>query len=238
MSAAKLAEAAKALLTACDTSVYTTDYCGLEVSKHDATQVTAAIEALREALEAKPQPGWCKGCTPESCPGCGEAAPANEPIGYIPADVIPQLAPPRIVLDGVPVFTYQGAGTIPIYAEPVAPAPGEPVAWAISYDGKTPYALWDYGDGALLDLEIKRLGGTWSKMPLYAAAAAPAPAQAQQPLTWDQFVAACEAEYGEDFAPEEFMQASEEEQAEIMRVVRMLERANVIGIAASKKENL
>jgi hypothetical protein len=108
MSTTKLAEAAKALLTACDKSVYTTDYCGLEVSKHDATQVTAAIEALREALEAKP-------------------------------------------------------------------APAEPVAWAISYDGKTPYALWDYGNGALLDLEVKRLGGTWSKMPLYAAPAAPAP---------------------------------------------------------------
>ena len=55
------------------------------------------------------------------------------------------------------------------------PAPAEPVAWAISYDGKTPYALWDYGDGALLDLEIKRLGGTASKMPLYAAPVASAP---------------------------------------------------------------
>jgi hypothetical protein len=68
-----------------------------------------------------------------------------------------------------------------------------------------------------------------------AAPAAPAPAQAQQPLTWDQFVAACEAEYGEDFAPEEFMQVSEEEQAEIMRVARMLERAHGIGISVSKE---
>jgi hypothetical protein len=50
MSTTKLAEAAKALLAACDKSVYTNDYCGLEVSKHDAAQVNAAIEALRAAL--------------------------------------------------------------------------------------------------------------------------------------------------------------------------------------------
>ena len=45
----------------------------------------------------------------------------------------------------------------------------EPVAWAISYDGKTPYKLRDYSDGALLDAEIAHVGGTASKMPLYAA---------------------------------------------------------------------
>jgi hypothetical protein len=75
----------------------------------------------------------------------------------------------------------------PSYAEAEATrikqvAPAEPVAWAISYDGKTPYALWDYGDGALLDLEIKRLGGTASKMPLYAAHAAPAPDPDRLPM--------------------------------------------------------
>jgi hypothetical protein len=43
----------------------------------------------------------------------------------------------------------------------------EPVAWAISYDGKTPYSLYEYGDCALLDLEVKRIGGTACKMPLY-----------------------------------------------------------------------
>lgn len=43
-----------------------------------------------------------------------------------------------------------------------------PVGWAISYDGKTPYALWTEGDGALLDLEIKSQGGTTCKMELYA----------------------------------------------------------------------
>lgn len=43
----------------------------------------------------------------------------------------------------------------------------EPVAWAISYDGVTPYTLWCEGDGALLDCEVKRQGGTTRKMPLF-----------------------------------------------------------------------
>ena len=43
------------------------------------------------------------------------------------------------------------------------------VGRAISYDGgKTPYCLWYEGDGDLLDLEVRRLGGTASKMPLFA----------------------------------------------------------------------
>jgi hypothetical protein len=77
-------------------------------------------------------------------------------------------------------------------AAPAAPAPAEPVAWAISYDGKTPYALWDYGEGALLDLEVKRLGGTASKMPLYAAPVAPAPEQQAEPYTYERQKAAFE----------------------------------------------
>ena len=48
------------------------------------------------------------------------------------------------------------------------PATQPPCAWAISYDdGKTPYTLWHEGDGALLDTEIKRLGGSACKMPIY-----------------------------------------------------------------------
>ncbi len=43
----------------------------------------------------------------------------------------------------------------------------EPVAWAISYDGVTPYTLWHEGDGPLLDCEVKRQGGTTQKMPLF-----------------------------------------------------------------------
>ena len=43
-----------------------------------------------------------------------------------------------------------------------------PAGWAISYDGKTPHALWTAGYGNLLDLEVKRLGGTACKMKLYA----------------------------------------------------------------------
>lgn len=45
----------------------------------------------------------------------------------------------------------------------------EPVAWAISYDGATPCSIWSYGDGALLDLEVRRIGGSASKMPLYTS---------------------------------------------------------------------
>jgi hypothetical protein len=60
MSNDKLTNAAKALLAACDKSVFMDDYLGLVVSKHDAAAVNAAIEALREALEAAPaEPvGW------------------------------------------------------------------------------------------------------------------------------------------------------------------------------------
>ena len=43
-----------------------------------------------------------------------------------------------------------------------------PVGWAISYDGKTPHTLWTAGEGDLLDLEVKRQGGTSCKMALYA----------------------------------------------------------------------
>lgn len=46
-----------------------------------------------------------------------------------------------------------------------------PVGWAISYDGKNPHALWTEGDGDLLDLEVKRQGGTACKMKLYAQVA-------------------------------------------------------------------
>ncbi len=61
-------------------------------------------------------------------------------------------------------------------------AAGEPVAWlAISYDGVSPYKLSEYGDGPLLDLEIKRLGGTARKMYLYTHPQ-PQPAP-REPLT-------------------------------------------------------
>lgn len=50
----------------------------------------------------------------------------------------------------------------------------EPVIWAISYDGVTPYTLWHEGDGPLLDCEVERQGGTTQKMPLFTR---PMPAQ-------------------------------------------------------------
>ena len=58
----------------------------------------------------------------------------------------------------------------------------EPVIWAISYDGVTPYTLWHEGDGPLLDCEVKRQGGTTQKMPLFTAAPAP---QTEEPVATD-----------------------------------------------------
>jgi hypothetical protein len=55
----------------------------------------------------------------------------------------------------------------------------EPNGWAISYDGKTPYAIWPEGDGPLLDLEVKRQGGTCCKLPIYTTP--PAAQQEHEP---------------------------------------------------------
>lgn len=71
--------------------------------------------------------------------------------------------------------------------EALAQPQQEPVAWAISYDGKTPYAIWPDGDGALLDLEVKRQGGTTCKLPLYTFP------PARKPLTDEQIDAAVKA---------------------------------------------
>jgi hypothetical protein len=54
-----------------------------------------------------------------------------------------------------------------------------PNGWAISYDGKTPYAIWPEGDGPLLDLEVKRQGGTCCKLPIYTTP--PAAQQEHEP---------------------------------------------------------
>ena len=63
----------------------------------------------------------------------------------------------------------------PLYTTPPA-TQHEPNGWAISYDGKTPYAIWPEGDGPLLDLEVKRQGGTCCKLPIYTTPPAqPAP---------------------------------------------------------------
>jgi hypothetical protein len=59
----------------------------------------------------------------------------------------------------------------------------EPNGWAISYDGKTPYAIWPEGDGPLLDLEVKRQGGTCCKLPIYTTPPAQ-PAPVQEPVAW------------------------------------------------------
>jgi hypothetical protein len=66
-------------------------------------------------------------------------------------------------------YTHQGEKAITAIKQALAAQP-EPNGWAISYDGKTPYAIWPEGDGPLLDLEVKRQGGTCCKLPIYTAA--------------------------------------------------------------------
>lgn len=55
-----------------------------------------------------------------------------------------------------------------IAAEKEAQEKQEPVIWAIGYGGK-PLCLWEGGNGALLDLEVKRQGGDCQKMALCLA---------------------------------------------------------------------
>lgn len=52
----------------------------------------------------------------------------------------------------------------------------------------------------------------------------------RKPMTWDQFVAAAKAEWPEEGESDEFCKCTPEEQQEIMRVVRMVERAHMIGV--------
>ena len=85
-------------------------------------------------------------------------------IKELDADRETALAPLQIALDEVSRLRAQLAEI----------EKREPVAWAISYDGVTPYTLWCEGDGALLDCEVKRQGGTTRKMPLFTR---PIPAQ-------------------------------------------------------------
>lgn len=59
----------------------------------------------------------------------------------------------------------------------------EPVAWAVSYDGKTPYTFWHKGQDEVLDLEVQRLGGSACKMPLYTAPQPKAEPSIKQELT-------------------------------------------------------
>jgi hypothetical protein len=63
-------------------------------------------------------------------------------------------------------YSLDPPGLDPCYTTPPTAQP-EPDGWAISYDGKTPYAIWPEGDGPLLNLEVKRQGGTCCKLPLY-----------------------------------------------------------------------
>ena len=84
--------------------------------------------------------------------------------------------------------------SITVLREALAHPQQEPAAWAISYDGETPYAIWPDGDGALLDIEVKRQGGTTCKLPLYTSP------PARKPLTEPQKQALAENWFAEDWA--------------------------------------
>ena len=71
----------------------------------------------------------------------------------------------------------------------------EPNGWAISYDGKTPYAIWPEGDGPLLDLEVKRQGGTCCKLPIYTTPPVQ-PAPVQEPSGFFRYEDVCGDEVG------------------------------------------
>jgi hypothetical protein len=54
------------------------------------------------------------------------AMPKEEPVAWIAADALPQLAPPKLILHGVTLMTYRPEGDFePLYAHP---APVEPSA--------------------------------------------------------------------------------------------------------------
>lgn len=64
------------------------------------------------------------GCQPlTGCEGHARRLRADaqtpvQPLGYIPADAVEQLAPPRLILSSIPIYTYEGVGTVPIYLAP------------------------------------------------------------------------------------------------------------------------
>ncbi|MEQ6437177.1 hypothetical protein V8Z74_19420 [Comamonas sp. w2-DMI] len=160
-------------------------------SSHECALWNALIEA-RAALAAAPAAAeWCVHCGATASAVCqskcanrvcpqglvSAAAPVVLPSGWVPCIVTYEGQHPEEVAYGPQVMMDRLKKWLERYFELKAAAPAvlpDPVAWAISYDGKTPYALWPEGDGALLDTEIKRLGGTARKMPLYAASAADA----------------------------------------------------------------
>ena len=57
----------------------------------------------------------------------------------------------------------------------------------------------------------------------------------REPMSWDLFVAACEAE-GEEFCPNNLGDVSDEEKAELMRVVSIVERHHGIGSKGGANE--
>ena len=98
-----------------------------------------------------------------------QPAPVQEPVGTV-KDLFTQAAWEKLDV----------RGSTNVYLATPPAAQHEPNGWAISYDGKTPYAIWPEGDGPLLDLEVKRQGGTCCKLPIYTTP--PAQPAVQEPL--------------------------------------------------------
>lgn len=79
----------------------------------DRDALRAAIDALEEIALAGMSRRW-HGCTARRARKAHPVTDA-QPLGYIPADAVEQLAPPRLILRSVPIYTYEGVRTVPIY---------------------------------------------------------------------------------------------------------------------------
>ena len=172
------------------------------------------------------------------------AAPQAQPVEAEQASVVTHEPVAVVVTWRVPGGTETGVEWMD--APPpdgtklyVAAQPAQPVAYRVDYpvDGVT---LGGEIEKARNDERLFGVGFTvngWH-VPAHlvarwgAVVKSPAPAQAQpvrEPMSWDLFVAACEAEYGEEFCPNNLGDVSDEEKAELMRVVSIVERHHDIG---------
>lgn len=189
-----------------------------------------AITALREALEALPTDsnhrafrlGYAKGMDDAERRAKARGKPDAE-VGQEPAawrNAIPggrrtdKWESVRVADYNQGWNDYRKATTAALeklhYTAPQPAAPTQdPAAWAITYDGRTPHTLWHEGDGPLLDLEIKRQGGSAQKMALYTA-----PHPARQPLTDKRVKVKLGSQYGSDLSGHWFYLHPADEYAE------------------------
>jgi hypothetical protein len=109
--------------------------------------------------------------------------------------------------------------------EAQAATAAEPVAWLVlDKDGSLVHAAaYRHAAHEHINDAINEHGITeaarWVVRPAYAA-----PVTQAEPMTWEQVVKACEAEYGQEFSPNDAQKTSEHDKAETMRFVRMVEK--------------